>query len=222
MKEIVYCDAEHRFDAKRLRIAVEGLRLCEGCRVGVQRDLGVIPELWSALRSGVARPVGGLGRSAEPMVSGTRDVGLVYDAAALNCAEQISRDIAYFAKEILGRHRSDVVVGCVVLRRYLDRTCGHELAGNVRAVTRSLVGQAYAILDPAGRPKEIGPCHEFNAFGDMCTGTLLMRGEGAQAALVCGVCGVRVPPRQWKRYGEMYKSAKLTTAEDVRVEGDVL
>lgn len=96
------------------------------------------------------------------------------------------------------------------------------MAPNVRDVLRSLVGNAYAILDPEGRPKEVGPCHEIAMWGGVCSGTLVMRGSGAKAELSCEVCGVRVPPRQWKRYGEAYKRAMLDTAEDVAVEGDVL
>lgn len=220
--EIAYCVADHKYNPERRRIAVEGLRLCEGCRVSVRRDLEAIPGLWEDLRSGVATSLnGGLSRT-EPMVSGTRTPGLSYDAAALNCADQMGRDLAYFAKEVLGFAGANVPVASARLLRESDRVAGHELAPMVREVCRSLVGQAYAILDPAGRPKEVGPCPEMvesEEYIGRCTGTLYMRGEGVRAEISCAVCGVKVPPRQWKRYANRYAQV---LAEEVDVKGELL
>lgn len=222
MNRIVYCSAVHRFDAERLRIAVEGLRICEGCRSGIVRDLRVIPGLWKDLHSGVATSlVGGLSRT-DPLVSGTRARGIVYDAPALNCAEQMSRDLAYFARWILGQPGCSVPVAASRLLQESDRVAGHELAPMVREVCRSLVISAYKILDPKGRPVEVGPCPEYldtEEYIGRCTGTLYMRGEGKRAALSCHVCEVVVPQRSWYRYAKRYAEAM---AEVVDVKGDLL
>lgn len=219
--EITYCEAQHRHDPELRRIAAEGLRVCDGCRVGMQRDLEAIPELWSDLQSGVVRLIGGLGRT-NSIVSGTRSVGVVYDAAALNCAEQMSRDLEYFCREILGVPESVAVLAAKRLRVESDRVAGHELGPMVREVCRSLVGSAYAILDPAGRPKEIGACPQvldLESGLTRCTGTLYLRGEGRRAEMYCQLCGVRVPLKAWRHY--ISNHMKLIT-ETVHPKGDLL
>lgn len=219
-KKVAYCLVEHRYNPERRRMAVEGLRLCEGCRVGMRKNLEVLPELWRELNAGITVGISGnLGRS-DPIVSGTRERGLTYDPAALNCAQQMSKDLDYFASEIFGMRNLALPSACAVLLRESDRTAGHVLASNVAEVLRSLVGQAYGILDPAGRPKEIGPCAALAPEGGLCTGTLVMRGEGVRARLSCQVCGVDIPPRKWKRYGKIYQQMRRT--EDVPLEGGTL
>jgi hypothetical protein len=222
VRELAFCEAQHKFNAHKRRIALEGLRLCYGCRSALDKDLALLPDFWRELHRGVTLSLsGGMSRS-DPLVSGTRARGIVYDAAALNCASQMERDLAYYAKAILGQPGASVGIAVPRLRRELDRVCGHTLAPHVRAVCRELVGTAYSILDPAGRPREIGPCIEVvevDRRTGTCTGTLYMRGEGVRAELSCHSCGVKVPPRKWKRYLAAYAESY---AEVVEVKGDLL
>lgn len=232
MGKKVLCEARHAGARGEEKEAAPGLYLCDGCVVGMQRDLEEIPRLHAEL---MEEGVSGTGPSTEPVgfVTGSRGDGkpeLRYNRAAIDAAGQIVFDVEWAYKNI---HRDR---GLPVMARAvsLGGMCGWLrlesgwIAGNAgyavgfRDTLRGLISHAIAIIDPKGRPIEVGPCIEKVGAGPRgvggiaCMGTVYMIGEGPRCSLSCNVCRKSVPVRGWARYGVR------RTAQTIAPEGDML
>jgi len=228
MGKKVLCEARHAGARGEEKEAASGLYLCDGCVVGMQMDLEEIPRLHAEL---MEEGTVGTGPSTEPVgfVTGSRGEGkpeLRYNRAAIEAAGQIAFDIEWAYKNI-HRDRGLVGVGGAVT---IGGMCGWLrlesgwIAGNAgyavgfRDTVRGLVGHALSVIDPKGRPIEVGPCIEKvgGPRGIACTGTVYMIGEGPRCRLACNVCRKSVPVRGWARYGVR------RTAATIEVKGYVL
>lgn len=220
MANKVLCEARHPGSKGEDKEAAPGMYLCDGCIVGMQRDLEEIPRLHAEL---MEEGVSGTGPSTEPVgfVTGSRGEGkpeLRYNRAAIQAAEQIAFDIEWAYRNI-HRDRGLAPVGvsnlggmCGWLRLESGWVAGNAgYAVGLRDTVRGLVSHAIAIIDPKGRPVEVGPCIEKG-----CTGSVYMIGEGPRCRLACNVCSKTVPVRGWAKYGVR------RTAATIKPKGDML
>jgi hypothetical protein len=225
MGKKVLCEARHAGQREVEKEAAPGLYLCDGCVVGMQRDLEEIVRLHDDL---MEEGVSGTGPSTEPVgfVTGSRGEGkpeLRYNRAAIEAAGQIAFDMEWAYKSIhkdrgLPRMSQAVSLGGMVgwLRLETGWIAGSAAyAVGFRDTVRGLVSHAVVVLDPKSKRIEVGPCIE-KIGGLVCTGTVYMRGEGPRCSLACNVCNKAVPVRGWARYGVRRTAATLD------VKGDML
>lgn len=231
MAEKVLCEARHVGSRGMEKEAAPGMYLCDGCVAGLQRDLVELPRLHAEL---MEEGVSGTGPSTEPVgfVTGSRGEGkpeLRYNRAAIEAAGQIAFDLEWAYKNIhqdRGLPPMARVVSLEAMVEWLGSQAGW-IAGSAtyavgfRDTVRGLVAFAISILDPAGRPVEVGPCIERvgagkGTLGLACTGTVYMVGEGPRCRLACNVCRKAVPVRGWSRYGVR------RTAATIPLKGDML
>jgi hypothetical protein len=223
------CEADHPVDKSVVRLTESGMMLCSGCIVGMRRDL---KEIWGLHFELKEEAVHGTGPSVDGpgFVTGTRAGSLhpamKYNSAAFEAASQIEHDIMWnYAAMRSSREGKAGAVGLEGAVRWLQREqgwiAGSSFAVDFRNVLRGLIGVAVGIIDPAGRPVELGVCIEM-VGGELCTGTVRMikvqggaNGNGGSAKLRCDTCGFVVPVRGWARYGKR-------VAKTVNVKGDML
>lgn len=225
MTNKVLCEARHAGARGEDKEAAPGLYLCDGCVVGMQRDLEEIVRLHQEL---MEEGVSGTGPSTEPVgfVTGSRGDGkpeLRYNRAAIDAAGQIAFDIEWAYKNIHRDRGLPVLSQAVSLGGMVGwlRLESGWIAGNAgyavgfRDTIRGLIQHAVAILDPKGRRVELGPCID-SVGGVACRGTVYMTGEGPRCRLACNVCGKAVPVRGWAKYGVR------RTAATIKPKGDML
>lgn len=217
------CEADHSVDRNAIRMAAHGLMICDGCVTGMSRDLREIPGLYAEL---ITEAVSGTGPSVEVggFVTGTRagslHPALKYNSGAADAANQIKHDFEWFYSR-MRRDREGVkaVARLDVVFKWMLREvywiAGSSYAVDFRNVVRGDVGHAVAILDPAGRPVDVGSCIEV-VGGVACTGVVRKHGDGGKSRLSCDTCGFRVPVRSWGKYGE--RVARTKTVE-VKLKG---
>jgi hypothetical protein len=228
MPEKVLCEARHAGQRELEKEAAPGMHLCDGCIVGLQKDLAELVRIHDEL---MEEGVSGTGPSTEPVgfVTGSRGDGkpeLRYNRAAIEAAGQIAFDVEWAYKNIRRDRRLPVMSNAVSLGAMVE-WLGEEvgwIAGNrsyavaFRDTVRGLVSYAVMVLDPKSKRIEVGPCIEKvgGEKGVACTGTVYMKGEGPRCSLACNVCGKAVPVRGWAKYGVR------RTAATVNVKGDLL
>lgn len=214
MGEKLLCGSERHKDAV---LAADGMLLCDGCIVGLRRDLEELPGLYRDL---LDEAVSGTGPSVEGpgFVTGTPQgkiyPAMKYNSGASDAADQIQHDVIWWVKKMVSeRTRENWSGNAEAGMRWLLREVywiagSGEYAVVVRDVSRGLVNRAIAVLDPRGRPVEVGGCVE-KIGGLECTGSVRKYGEGKDSRLVCDTCGHRVPIRSWGRYGERVRNRRV-------------
>ncbi|MDF5758595.1 hypothetical protein [Spongiactinospora sp. TRM90649] len=206
------CEATHRRDPDRPRQAAPGLRLCPGCHAALGRHLAALPELYADVTDSL--PTGGTGTG--PAVSGSHGTPLPYNPRAGDWLSQVEHDVDHLVRRVVTERgltppRPTVPTMCGWLAPHTDWLAAHPDAGPVRDILAELVGQAYAILDPARRPLTIGPCVEQLDDGP-CDGTLratVRRDDDVrQSEIYCDSCDLTLDTTQWHKFGRRYGRAR--------------
>lgn len=175
-----------------------GSNLCRGCLSGLYLDIQRLAELYEELgREAVS--VGGGGDRGRG-VSGTKDRGLKYNAAALEAMDQIWLDLWMNVRGFAGAERGSVSFMCRALSGRVRELGKSADAGAIRRTFRELVMRAEKILaGPVRRRVGMGECPV-----EGCEGELVAVVAGPASTVECAVCGTSLPPAKWGKFGKAH------------------
>jgi hypothetical protein len=206
------------------RRALPALRLCGGCRDGLEKDLTTLPRLHHDLGIALATPeqsrtvhfgtlpgAGNLDRTPLAVAS----TGLPINPRVADLRDQIRHDLVWWAVYV-GDERGHALPADEVpaiaawLLLSVDWIAATlPAAQECPPVMRGLTGRARALLQPDGAKRiAIGACHQSVESGP-CKGTLwaTCRAEDDKrpSEIYCdGPCGTKLGAEQWRRFGREY------------------
>lgn len=211
------CVATHRTDPDRTRPAADGLRLCPGCRGGLERNITELP----GRHADVEDQLSNSGTSTGPAVSGSPSSPLPFNPAAAALLSQIHHDLAWVTHLVLDERGlvgpgPSVAAMCAWLGRHVDWLAAHPDAGVFRDVFAELAGRAMGVIDPRRQPLHIGPCIEqvpavVAGSTQPCDGHLyatIARDGDPASTMWCDTCTLTLTTAQWHRYGKRYQAAQ--------------
>lgn len=214
------CAVPHAADPDRPRLALDGLRTCQGHRVQIHDRLYQLGAAHEALAARLTAAGMGGGR-----VSGTRPVGITLDPRVAVCRSDIYTCLAGWAREVM-QHRYGLrppdddcpsIAGFLV--RHLDWLCALP-ADDVARLAADLAlyrGRAFGLLYPSGRRrKTVGQCVETtwctveDRTERRCPGELsaflTAVDDLLPASLVCDTCGAEITADRWYAFGRRYQA----------------
>ncbi|MEV4174006.1 hypothetical protein [Nonomuraea sp. NPDC049709] len=204
------CGATHTRNPDQPRTAADGINLCPGCRTALDRHLHTLPELHADVLDSF--PTSGTGDG--PPVTGSREPPLPYNPAAGDWLAQLRHDLGWLTTLVATSRgitppQPRPAVQCVWLATHAEWLAAQPDAGPYKDALAGLVGRGYAVVDPARRPLEIGPCVEQLVDEGPCDGTVWVAvrrdGDTTPSVMWCDTCTLELDTTQWNRFGKRYE-----------------
>lgn len=191
--------------------------LCGSCDGHVRRDLARLPGLHEAL----AERLIVTGRGG-PAVTGTRDVGINLNAAAVDARRDIRSRLASWARLVVEDRDVNppaaTLIGCAAfLLRHHDWLVAQMFADEYADEIAATARRSLSLVD-ALRPRQYGgSCDQVLDDADDCPGTVLVDPERRQAR--CTWCGTTTTSDEhWMRvFAEVADDWLATAAEASRL-----